>query len=165
MEVLVTLVVISLALLGTAGLQTFSVKVSQGGQFRSQAVVLGLDIVERMEANNAGTIAGNYVSAGGGKGGGRAVNCAGVMCTPANLANYDLSELQAKLDEQLPGSSYTITAVAPAGPPTYTYEVSINWVERITKQANAQATGNNANATENFSYTFRRTFIDRSKTR
>jgi len=161
MEVLVTLVVISLALLGTAGLQTFSVKVGQGGQFRSQAVILGLDILERMEANNAGTIAGNYnasVLPNNSKS-----NCAVVQCNAVNLANYDLAELNTKLVAQLPGSSATVLPVAPFGPATFTYTVTINWVERITKQANAKATtGVNAGATESFSYTVSRTFIQKS---
>ena len=34
-EVLVTLLIISLALLGTAGLQAYSMRLNQGGQFRT----------------------------------------------------------------------------------------------------------------------------------
>ena len=43
-EVLVTLLIISLALLGTAGLQAFSMRLNQGGQFRTQAVFLVADL-------------------------------------------------------------------------------------------------------------------------
>ena len=52
-EVLVTLVIIALTLLGTAGLQSYAMKMNQGGQLRTQAVVLALDLLERIEANNA----------------------------------------------------------------------------------------------------------------
>ena len=88
LEVLVTIFVIALALLGTAGLQAYGMKVTQSGQLRTQAVILGLDMLERIEANNPAAVAGNYV-----------VNplptavpadCFAVLCTPAELATYDL---------------------------------------------------------------------------
>ena len=43
-EVLVTLLIISLALLGTAGLQAYSMRLNQSGQFRTQAVFLVADL-------------------------------------------------------------------------------------------------------------------------
>ena len=50
-EVLVTLLIIALALLGTAGLQAYSMRLSQSSVLRSQAVFLVADLSERMEAN------------------------------------------------------------------------------------------------------------------
>ena len=60
-EVLVTILIISLALLGTAGLQAYSMRLNQGGQFRSLAVFLAADLAERIEANKSSAGAGDYV--------------------------------------------------------------------------------------------------------
>ena len=59
LEVLITMFVIAVALLGTAGLQAYAMKISQTGQLRTEAVILGLDLLERIEANNPGAVGGN----------------------------------------------------------------------------------------------------------
>lgn len=51
LEVLITLVVLSIGLLGLAGLQTVSLQLNQGAVVRSQAANLAYDITERMRAN------------------------------------------------------------------------------------------------------------------
>ena len=48
-EILVTLLIIAMAMLGTAGMQAYALKVGQGGQFRNQAVFLAADMAERIE--------------------------------------------------------------------------------------------------------------------
>jgi hypothetical protein len=50
-EVLVTLAIITVWLLATAGVQTSSAKLEQGGPVSHQAVINASDIVERIEAN------------------------------------------------------------------------------------------------------------------
>lgn len=52
-EVLVTIVVMSLGLLGLAGLLVTSLKVNQGAEIRSQAAWLANDIVDQMRGNRA----------------------------------------------------------------------------------------------------------------
>ncbi len=152
LEVLVTLFVIALALLGTAGLQAYAMKVSTSGQFRTQAVILGLDLLERFEANNEAAIAGGYAAdplptAAG-------TDCDAADCTPAQLATFDLFQFRNKLLAELPSATATV-AIAGAGP--WTYTLQIDWVERVTKGANTNA----ANAdTENYSYTVSRTIYD-----
>jgi type IV pilus assembly protein PilV len=51
LEFLVTLLIVSLALLGIAGLITASLKNDQGSSVRSQATILAADIIDRMRAN------------------------------------------------------------------------------------------------------------------
>jgi type IV pilus assembly protein PilV len=51
LEVLITIVVLSIGLLGYAGLQTMSLKNNTNAFQRSQATMLTYDIVDRMRAN------------------------------------------------------------------------------------------------------------------
>ena len=57
LEVLVTLLIVSLGLLGIAGIIANSLKVNQGAFTRSQASWLATDIVDRMRANRGGAAA------------------------------------------------------------------------------------------------------------
>ncbi|MCB1919948.1 MAG: type IV pilus modification protein PilV [Candidatus Competibacteraceae bacterium] len=50
-EVLVTVVVLAIGLLGLAGLQATALKYNSTAYQRSQAVILAYDIIERMRAN------------------------------------------------------------------------------------------------------------------
>lgn len=64
LEVLVSLVVLSLGLLGYAGLQAVTVKNSHNAYFRTQATSLAYNVLDRMRANRAG-ISGYVVEYGG----------------------------------------------------------------------------------------------------
>jgi type IV pilus assembly protein PilV len=163
LEVLVTLLIVASALLGTAGLQAYAIKTSHDSAIRSQAILVGQDLYERIEANNRGAIAGSY-----------AVSplptsftkdCSAEYCIPSELATYDLVLFNSLMQTRLPGSSATVT-FAGAGP--FVYTVEINWVMRITKQSGTtlattggtQVTSNGM--AESFAYTFSKTVYDRS---
>jgi type IV pilus assembly protein PilV len=163
LEVLVTLVVIAVALLGTAGLQAYSLKTNQSGQLRTQAIVLGMDLMERIEANNVAAVAGAYIAdplpttA--------TVDCSNNVCSPADLATYDLVQFKTKMEAALPSATATV-ARAGAGP--WTYTVQINWEERITRstRATTATTGTTtvsaSGEIERFSFTSSRTIYDRN---
>ena len=169
-EVLVTLLIISLALLGTAGLQAYSMRLNQGGQFRSLAVFLAADLAERMEANRTSALAGGYVvpSTLGADflAGGAAVStaCVTAACSPAALAAYDLSQWQSAVATTLPQCSWSVAQTVSGSQRTYT--VTLNWVDRKTNANSAAADanssfGSNAAGTgEKFSYTSSRTFFN-----
>jgi len=59
-EVLVTLVVISLGLLGLAGLQLYSMQNTNSATQRYVATTLAYDILERMRSNRLQALAGSY---------------------------------------------------------------------------------------------------------
>lgn len=59
-EVLVTLVVLSVGLLGMAGLQALSLKSNHSAYYRSQATFLAYDVSERMRANREVANNGGY---------------------------------------------------------------------------------------------------------
>ena len=113
LEILVSMLIIAVGILGTAGLQAFALKVNQGGQLRSQAVILGIDFIERVEANNGATIAGGYAPATYPTS--FPVDCATTFCQQSELATYDLVKFKERVLAQLPGASVT-TTVSGAGP-------------------------------------------------
>ena len=156
LEILITMFVIALALLGTAGLQAYAMKVSESGQLRTEAVILGLDLLERIEANNPGAIAGNYVAdplptAA-------PSDCYALQCNPADIATYDLVQFGTQLGATLPSGAATVTRVA-AGANLWTYTIQINWVERTTRGSNTATT---LGQTEAYSYTVSRTIYDQN---
>jgi type IV pilus assembly protein PilV len=141
-EVLVTMLLISLALLGTSGLQSYAMKLNQGGQFRTQAVMLASDLAERMEANKSGAVAGNYVYACPIPAVATSTACgpAGAACGPAALATYDLLQWQNQVSTTLPQSTCSVVQSTTGNPSTYT--ISISWVDRQTDATyNASAVG------------------------
>lgn len=162
LEILVSLLLIAIGVLGTAGLQALALKINQGGQLRSQAVVLGMDFLERVEANNVATIAGKYAPATYPTS--YTKDCTTAYCTTDELATYDLVEFKTHVDRALPNATITI-AVSGTGP--FTYTVRIDWVERISK-AKGTTTDTGASivtgggATETFSYSITRMYQNRS---
>lgn len=159
MEILVTLFVLAVGLLGTAGLQALALKTNQGGQLRTQAVILGLDILERIEANNPAAAQGKYavspLPAAAAK------DCYAAPCLPAEFATFDLVQFKNKLEAQLPSATATIV-VTGTGP--FVYTVQIDWVERITKSSatSVATTATTTASTESFSYRVSRSYYDRS---
>ncbi len=59
-EVLVAMLVLSIGLLGLAGMQMTALKSNQSAYYRSQATVLAYDIIDRMRANRADALNGVY---------------------------------------------------------------------------------------------------------
>lgn len=134
-EVLVTLLIISLALLGTAGLQAYSMRLSQGGQFRTQAVFLAADLAERMEANKPAAVAGNYVVAQSSVPSAVNTTCLDGACAPAVMATFDLSQWENAIAATLPQSSWTVAQTVIGNPTTYT--ITVSWVDRRSDTNNA----------------------------
>lgn len=122
-EVLVTLLTVSLALLGTVGLQAYSLRLNQGALFRIQAVLLVADLAERLEANKAGAVSGLYLQPGD-----STRNCVAQSCSPADMAAYDLAQWQAAVSAALPHATTQVTR-AEAGNSS-TYKIRIGWADR-----------------------------------
>jgi len=178
-EILITLVIIAIAMLGTAGLQLNAMKLNKGSQSRTQAIFLASDIAERMEANKAAAIAGNYeIAAITSAVSTTAVDCASSFCTAADLAAWDIRQWELTIQgvegdltrpPLLPRAEWKIVRTADADCPTAltgnpsTYCIFIRWTER-RGEANYAATnsassvGINTDGTgEYFSYTAIRT--------
>ena len=60
LEVLIAMLILSVGLLGLAGLQATGIKNNHSAYMRSQAVVYGYDIIDRMRANRQSALSGGY---------------------------------------------------------------------------------------------------------
>lgn len=60
LEVLIAVLIFSFGMMGLAALQSFSVKNNQSSSLRSQATVLGYQIIDNMRANRNAVLAGEY---------------------------------------------------------------------------------------------------------
>jgi type IV pilus assembly protein PilV len=132
LEVLVTLLLISLALLGTLGLQAYALKLNQSGHFRTQAVLLASDLAERMEANRAAAVAGRYAYVCPAAAAPSSTDCGptGPACAAAALAEQDLLQWQAAVAASLPQGSCAVVQGRDGNPGSYT--ISIGWLDRQT---------------------------------
>jgi len=112
MEILVTVIVLSIGLLGLAGLQLSSLKYNHSAYLRSQATFLANDIIDRMHANRNIARAGSYDIAIGAAAAAAPGNCNGSVtdtCTPADMATLDLSDWKTRLSAILPGGDGSIS--------------------------------------------------------
>jgi len=111
LEILITVLILSIGLLGLAGLQVSGMKSNHNAYLHSQATILGYDISDRMRANPGGTYAATAVytvdtsvnpytvSAPA-----TTANCSNTTgCTPAQMTNTDINQWRVDLAEQLPG--------------------------------------------------------------
>jgi type IV pilus assembly protein PilV len=107
-EVLVSLLILSLGLLGVAGLQTTSLRSNQTAYFRSQATAAAADIIDRMRANLQGVANGKY----------NAINsdnlpsdpsCIDSGCDADQLADFDIIDWATNTLASLPSGAGTVT--------------------------------------------------------
>lgn len=117
LEVLIALVVLSIGLLGIAGLQGIGLRSSHGAYLGSQASLLAYDMADRIRANPQ-TLAtyDGFDSA--------AVDCAAQPATP--LAAADLAQWACTIEALLPNGSGTIAGVAGADG-TIRYTITVEW--------------------------------------
>lgn len=118
-EVLVTVIVLAIGLLGLAGLQLTGLRYTHSAYQRSQATILTNDIADRMRANRTAALNnGAYNIALGVDPGAASCEGSGAACSPTDMANADLYEWKQALADILPagdgsivqnGTSFTIT--------------------------------------------------------
>lgn len=101
-EILVALLVVAIGLLGMAGLQTESLRQLQSAYLRTQAGILGGDMLERVLANREGAQTGAYLAEAG------ILNAGCELlpgCDAAELAGHDIAQWQAVLQRTLPAGT------------------------------------------------------------
>jgi type IV pilus assembly protein PilV len=112
-EVLVTLFIISVGMLGIAGLQTVGMQAGQETSLRTSAVLVVEDIISRMQANRKGV---QFYTAGTGNLGtnnnchdnGGATTTV-TACTPEMLAKHDILLWKNNLRAVLPEAEASVT--------------------------------------------------------
>ena len=137
MEVLVALVILSIGLLGLAGLQAASLRYNHSSYLRSQATLLAYDIVDRMRANRQEALNGTY-AIGLGTLPAAPTSCTGSVtsCTPAQMAADDLYQWETALKNTLPSGTGSIASVQIAQNTQFT--ITVQWTDNQTPGAPAQ---------------------------
>jgi type IV pilus assembly protein PilV len=122
-EVLVALVVLSVGMLGIAGLYVVTLQSGGTAIYRTQAVNLAADMADRIRANrNAG-----LAYAAGAAGSLACTGAGAVDCSPADLAGDDVLQWNTEIAAALPAGAGDIqvdTAVTPA-----VYTITVTWSE------------------------------------
>ena len=118
-EVLVSILVVSIGLLGVAGLFSNGIKNTDSAYVRSQAVLLAYDLADRMRANPS--VLASYALAADTTLSAPANNCSSQTCTSTQLAAADLYDWKTGI-AQLPAGDGVVVIAAPSA------TITISWV-------------------------------------
>ncbi len=138
-EVLVSVLVLGIGLLGLAGLQAQSLRFNNEAYFRTQATLLAMDMADRLRANfeTARTNASVYTLSKTETSPTSVTNCKANACSPTQIAAYDLKEWRERVQEVLPGGLVAVTpeSTGAAVPwQGYVIEVEFSSTESATDQ-------------------------------
>lgn len=123
-EAMVSLVVLSVGMIGIAAMYGQGLAAGRTAQFRTQAVNLASDMADRIRVNRLGQAA--YAGAANDN------QCdpqtgGGVSCAPAEMAAHDLFVWEEQVERLLPNGEASVEFDGATLPPTYT--ISITWDE------------------------------------
>ncbi len=120
-EVLVALVIVSVGMLGVAGLYVHGMQAGRTAMFSHQAVTLAGDVADRIRANPRAGVA--YAGVGANN------NCVvgGVDCDETQMAANDIFIWQDQARNFLPNG--TVTIVFNGGVTPAEYQITVGWTE------------------------------------
>lgn len=120
-EVLIALIIMSVGMLGVAGLYVHSMQAGRTSLLRHHAVTLAGDVADRIRANPRAAAA--YVAAGANN------NCVngGIDCSPAEMAANDIWLWDQQAANTLPNGVVAIVLDNGVVPPTY--QITVTWNE------------------------------------
>lgn len=133
MEILITMVVLSIGLLGLAGLQVSGLQNNQSSYYRTVAMQQAYNIADRVRANPAGEKAGAYDSISGT---GTNPGCISSGCSPAQMAQYDQYAWNTDNANQLPSGKGTVTRNGNL------FTVTVMWDDQRTGATGTNCSGN-----------------------
>lgn len=137
-ELMVAVLVLTIGLLGLAGLQVKGLSNNHNAYLRTQATLLAQDMADRMR-NNQGGLA-SYLGSPSNN------DCASSTCTSTEMAGYDLRKWGQQIAGRLPGASGSISKSANV------YTISITWQEREAWKDSAGTTHNMIEKTFSMSF-------------
>lgn len=141
LEVLVSVVVLSIGLLGLAGLQASGLTNNNSSLQRTQATLLAYDMLDRMRANFDGVRAGHYdaITAGSET---DPSSCFAVStgCTVAEIAAFDNFDWGLKLGQLLPMGHGSVTGNGLNS----NFTITVMWDDARTSASGTDCSGNSA---------------------
>lgn len=139
MEVLVALAVLSIGLLGMAGMQLFSLSSNRDAYSRTQATYFAYDLVDKIRANRDEALVGSYNTAFTAVP--AFINCQTTTanCSPTQLANFDVLQWKCALGSYSGNAAciapHNLTSILPNGEGEVVRNgnditVTVRWMER-----------------------------------
>lgn len=122
-EVLVSVVVLSVGMLGVAGLQATGQRDNHSAYLRSQATALAYDMIDRMRANKTAITSGAYNAINTATNNYGNPGCITSGCSAVEMAAYDKFEWKALLAARLPSGNGTVAG----GGAGSTFTVTVMW--------------------------------------
>jgi type IV pilus assembly protein PilV len=134
LEALVTIVIISIGLLGLLKLQSVALVDTQISAARSQATIAADNMADRIRANPAGALKGAYndVEQSDSDSTSTSIDCLdGTVCTTAQMAAFDIREWKQTLSKTLPdGNGFINCSPDPDTGECHQYTITVAWHER-----------------------------------
>jgi type IV pilus assembly protein PilV len=138
LEMLVSMVVLSVGLLGVAKLSLGTVQSNDSAFMRSQATALIQQILDSMRANQPQAAAGAY-NIGIGTSPGSAPACFNTNCGTTSIVTYDLAKWKGRLTSNLPSGDGSINVATATNPLTggteTTATVTVQWNDSVAMQS------------------------------
>jgi len=135
-EALVALLVISIGLLGIAGMQALAINNTSVARVQSLAALQAASLASAMQSNEAywtlGALANTTVNGAVLRDAtlnAQSVDCTAAVCTPVQMASWDVQQWGQSLAALLPGGNGQITCTTVVGTPI-TCTISVNWQEK-----------------------------------
>ena len=147
-EILVSLIVLSIGLMGLAGLQIAGLKGTNDAHYRTEASLLMMDLADRIRANQEGAANGDYqtTTASGAAttvdcSTPLAIQCDAASCSGANLAAFDRYSIECGIKKLLPGGKLSVDCadndcgqVSIGGEPVNKkHKITVSWQEAKKK--------------------------------
>ncbi|WP_423201205.1 type IV pilus modification protein PilV [Fluviicoccus keumensis] len=109
-EVMVALLLLGIAVVGFAALQVRAVGSTHDAYFRTQGMAIAQEVAERLRANSNATFAINAVATyrAGSTGGVSDTQCITNTCTPTQMAQFDIANLNTLAASTLPNGRFAV---------------------------------------------------------
>ncbi|MGQ0591130.1 MAG: type IV pilus modification protein PilV [Gammaproteobacteria bacterium] len=133
-EVLITILIMSVGLLGVAAMQAAALKGGNDSILRSKAVTSVADISDRIRANIGGLA--SYTRALSGAPVASPPDCVANQCTGPAMATYDMSQWLLALQDPasgLPGAQAAIVQPVAGVDPAGLLTVTVQWTDRLQR--------------------------------
>lgn len=145
-EALVTVIVMSIGLLGVAALQNTSVKLSYDSYLRTQSALLSTDLFDRMRANLSVDYSQLSFDSSN-----TSLDCseAAANCTALEMATYDAATWRGRVEEVFGADSGFTIDVTDTGSEGIDFTITFTWSARLSDPSSQNPNDNN---TQTFSY-------------
>lgn len=144
LEVLVALVILSLGLLGVAGLLITSQKANSSSYIKQQSIQAAYDILDRMRANTNQAYTGKYNvnNLASGSLPSAPSSCISNVCSASQMASYDTYNWLLELSQLLPSGRGSITTQAIGGSPTQVAAtITVQWDDKAASTLSSGSGG------------------------